>query len=400
MAVFGSALLAACATQPQRAPPAPAAPVLQRQPPLAPVLAPLPLPAMAQRPWADMVARFALDDCAHSPRIVEKARLYTRSPERFEAELRRELPLLMYVDDAMRSAGLPGEFTLLPMVESEYHPAEPSRHGDPGGMWQLMPFTARIHGVVIDRRYNGMLDPVASTDAAVEILRSLEQQFGDWRLVDMAYNAGRSAIARALVEHPRALRSPIPDLPVSVTTRNHLAKLMALACIIREPGQFSVQLPVATRSDRLATFRVPAGTRLSDAAQAAAVSLARLRSLNPGYVAGVVPADSPRMLLLPADGAQALAAALATGGPTAVANADPPAARDDPPATDRTADSATSQSPDPPPHRVPRHRVREGETLWSIARRFHVDVSQLLRWNGLASDVLHPGQLLLLGAPD
>src|SRR5579875_747444 len=83
---------------------------------------------------------------------------------------------------------------------------------------------------------------VPVTAAAAAILQSLGREFGDWRLADMAYNAGPYAIARMLPDHSDATRAPIPKLPVSATTRNHLAKLLALACIIRQPERFNVAL--------------------------------------------------------------------------------------------------------------------------------------------------------------
>ncbi len=375
------ALLAACATQPRH--PAPPVLVIAHPSPPAPTLAPLPKAEAVNPPWTGMIARFALDDCADSALIRDKARLYTRNPERFEQQLQQMLPLLMYVDGELQRAGVPAEFSLLPMVESEFRPGEPGRRGDPAGMWQLMPHTARLHGLVVSRSYDGRLDPVASTAAAAAMLQSLGREFGDWRLADMAYNAGPYAIARMLPDHSDATRAPIPKLPVSATTRNHLAKLLALACIIRQPERFNVALPAADADDYLATAEVPAGIALADAARMAGVPLAHLRALNPGYLGRTVPANSPRTLLLPAEGARALAAALATGPAPVVAEAGRPA-----------------HSEGPPRYTSHHHRVTRGETLWSIASRFHIGVDQLRAWNDLDGDALQPGQMLRLDSPN
>jgi membrane-bound lytic murein transglycosylase D len=314
------ALLAACAVAPPKPAPRPAT-VIARPEPSPPTLAPLPPPATGAGFWIDLKASFALDDCADSPQVKAKIAMYTRWPAHFERLLRSSLPLMMYVQKHLQTAGIPGEFVMLPMLESSYNPREPSRHGDPAGMWQLMPRTARGHGIVVNRHYDGRLDPVASTRVAIEMLTAFGEKFGDWRLADMAYNAGPYALLGALRRDPDIGDGAIPDL-LGSTTRKHLAKLLALSCILREPQRFHVELPQPDPNDELATIRVPAGTRLAAVAGMAEIPQAKLRALNPGYLGASIPADSPRTLLLPAASAQALATALTIDSSESVAQVD------------------------------------------------------------------------------
>ena len=296
----------------------------------------------------------------------------------------------------LQAAGIPGEFSMLPMLESSYNPAEPGRHRhDPGGMWQLMPRTARLHGVTMNRHYDGRLDPVASTQAAIRMLQALYRQFGDWRLADMAYNAGPYAVMGALRGHPDLGSEAIPAIPMHHTTRTHLARLMALSCILRQPERFHVVLPKPSRADALATLEVPAGTRLEHAAGMAGISEARLRALNPGYFGASVPADSPRTLLLPAAAAESLAAALAVDASEPIAQAGS-RERDAGGGNNSFALPGEAVSPpqDDPPAPARHHRVHKGDTLWSIAHRYHVSVQDLRRWNHLHGNNLRPGQQL------
>lgn len=392
-----SMVLAACATQPSKplkAPPTPA--VVTALPAVpAPSVAP-PATQAANEPWASIVASDVMPDCADSPVIRANARMYTRSPERFEQLLKQSLPLIIYVHKQLQDAGIPGEFSMLPMLESSYNAAEPGRRNDPAGMWQLMPRTAQLHGVTVNRHYDGRLDPVASTRAAIKMLKALNEQFGDWRLTDMAYNSGPYTVMGALREHPETGSEAIPAIPVGHTTRTHLARLMALSCILRQPEQFHVQLPQPSRADELAAIEVPVGTRLKDAAGMAEISELKLRTLNPGYIGSSVPADSPRTLLLPAGAVDSLATALA------VASAEPVAQ-----VTTKEQNAGPSNSlplpaePTPPPQDVSaaapapaRHRVRKGDTLWSIAHRYHVSVKDLKRWNNLHDSDVRAGEEL------
>lgn len=390
--------LAACATQPPKPPKPPPTPAVVTALPAipAPTVAPAATAESANEPWASIVASDVMPDCADSPMIRANARMYTRSPERFEQLLKQSLPLIIYVHKQLQDAGIPGEFSMLPMLESSYNAAEPGRRNDPAGMWQLMPRTARLHGVTVNRHYDGRLDPVASTRAAIKMLKALNEQFGDWRLADMAYNSGPYTVMGALREHPEPGSEAIPAIPVSHTTRTHLARLMALSCILRQPDQFHVQLPQPSRADELAAIEVPAGTRLKDAASMAEISEVKLRTLNPGYIGASVPADSPRTLLLPAGAVDSLATALAVAASEPVAqvntreqsagpsNSLPLPAEPVPPPQD---DSAAAPAPT-------RHRVRKGDTLWSIAHRYHVSVKDLKRWNHLRDDDVRAGEEL------
>jgi membrane-bound lytic murein transglycosylase D len=111
-------VLAACAEQPSRQAPSPA-PIAITLPPPAPQIAPPP-PAPSPPPdsWSRLRASFAMDDCDLDPRADTWARRFTRDPARFQAQLQDALPLLLYVQDVAQRAQVPGEFVLLPMIES------------------------------------------------------------------------------------------------------------------------------------------------------------------------------------------------------------------------------------------------------------------------------------------
>jgi len=102
------------------------------------------------------------------------------------------MPFLLVVLEQIEQRKMPGEFAFLPYIESNYTALASS--GDrSAGIWQLMPDTAREAGLRITREYDGRLDVYASTTAALDLLERYNEQFGDWRLADMAFNAGELA---------------------------------------------------------------------------------------------------------------------------------------------------------------------------------------------------------------
>ncbi len=386
-------LLAACAEQPSKPQPSPSVAIAAPGAP-APVVAPLQTAAPAPADlWTRLRAQLALDDCSDA-RAQSWAKRFTQSPERFAAQLQKALPLLAYVLDVAERTGVPGEFVLLPMVESGYNPAESGRHGDPAGMWQIMPQTAHTLGLAVNREYDGRLDPVVSTQAVLAMLKEYKGDLHDWRLVDMAFNAGEYRIT-GLVGDRDIDSLNVPHLPVGSVTHNHLAKLMALACIVRDPQRFDVDLP-SQGVIPLTLVQLPQAVGLAPAARAADISLAQLRALNPGYRGNRMPEDAPHHLLLPQDNAQRLTAMLDTEGAAALAAAETP---NTPSQIADVESSSSTQSKLAAAHRgAARHRVARGESLQSIARRYKVDPLKLRAWNALASDQLHPGQVLRLGA--
>jgi len=162
-------------------------------------------------------------DCQPQATDARWQRRFSHAPARLADRRDDILPLFGYVVGAIRDAGLPTEFALIPFVESGYRPAASNRAG-PAGLWQFVPLTARNHGVRVRRGYDGRLSPVDSTQAAVRYLKTLHGMFGgDWRLAVMAYNAGenrvlqavrRAAPARQTRTHRGCLGSRAPPTPM------------------------------------------------------------------------------------------------------------------------------------------------------------------------------------------
>ena len=382
---------------------------------------------------------FTLPDCdAHAPSL-RWARRYSRDPAGFSASLKRAMPLLLFVLDQVQKRDIPAEFALLPYVESTYNPTA-SNGGRAMGMWQLMPATALGGGLTISRNFDQRLDPVASTRVALNLLARHHRAFHDWRLADMAFNAGSHRIRRALSNTSAQHSPPRPDdLGLEAMTLNHLAKLQALACIVSHPHRFGVTLPVAGENDVLAVLKLRSPVDLRLAARLSGLNDAQIKRLNPEYKNSRMPGAGPFRLLLPVAARDALIANLEPLPVSiraqwrelrlqrserlsvlAYANAIEPeylAQANRVPVDaqlsrgsrvllpDHSVDPArrhsavTSRNTSRPRNR--RYVVHRGDTLWTIARRSGVIVDDLCQWNGLDEHAaLRPGQHLRLQAPD
>lgn len=451
LATLPALLLAACASAPKHDPADSAMTSVLSLPPLdlrvepperiEVPLAPVPdlslgVPAAAttDSPWARLRTRFAMPGCEYSPAVQRWARTYTQGPDRFAASLKRSLPFLMLVLDELERQDLPGEFALLPYLESHYEPIA-TRGSTPAGMWQFMPDTARSVGLQISPHYDGRLDAWASSTAAVGMLKRYQDEFGDWRLVDMAFNAGEYRVKKLLQENRDALsREDLARLKLSPTTHEHLAKLLALGCVINDPQRFGVTLPEPSADDQLVRVTLTAPLDLRVAAGLADVPEDTLRRYNAGHRQSRISASSPMHLLLPKPalsrfqqrytqlapsawstwdavklrerrGVEELAGAAAVPiDLVGAANRSDPAREFAagatvflPPGLGRNLGTPPAPIPLAPEsdRRAATITVKSGDNLWTLAKTHKVSVSNLRRWNQLGEKAqLKPGQTL------
>jgi len=383
-----SALLAACAGMPPQAPPAPpaATPSLSAQLPelpSPPATVSMPAPAPTTNVWDRLRSSFAMPDCNADPSVLRWAQRYTRNPQHFEKTLRLALPRLDYVQQVAAQYHVPGEFVLLPWVESHYR-SVPTRKRQPAGIWQIMPTTVRALNLRADRHYDGRLDIRAATHAVMQLLAQYHDRFNDWRVADYAYNTGEFRLRRLVRDHGSPPDEPvIPNLPVSTVTREHLVKLLAMACVVREPEHFHVRLPVLPETERLTDAPLAHSMSFAQAADLAGIPVAALRQLNPAFRGDTINAAYTSTLVLPAGHAKRFrnaepASIAATSGS----------------ATRRHADSQSTRIR----HKI--HVVSPGESLWQIARDNATSVTRLKQLNDLQGPAIQSGEVLQLDDVD
>ncbi|MFI4968751.1 MAG: transglycosylase SLT domain-containing protein [Lysobacterales bacterium] len=252
-------------------------------------------------PWPRLRQSFTMRGCDYRTEVQRRARAYAQNPRAFTASWRRAMPFLLLVVDELRKRDLPGEFAMLPYLESGYRPL--ATHGDrPAGMWQLVPDTAREAGVEIDADYDGRLDALASTSAALDLIARYYREFADWRLADMAFNSGEFRVRKLLGE--RDARSLSADelgrFAFNPVTHDHLDRLLALACIIDDPARFGIHLPEPHADDHLQEIVLETSMDLRLAARLAGVGVGDVKTWNAGYRHDRMAGTAVHRLLLPA----------------------------------------------------------------------------------------------------
>jgi membrane-bound lytic murein transglycosylase D len=393
-----SILLAACATAPSQVPHKPvaiAAPPVTIENGVAPhakLAVASPQPADL---WDQLRGSFGMTDCDADPSVLAWAKRYTHNPEQFESQLREALPRLTYVQEVAAHYDVAGEFVLLPWIESYFQPVT-GRKNRPAGMWQIMPATAGSIGLRVDGHYDGRLDVDASANAVMKLLKQYHDEFHDWRVVDYAYNAGEFNISKLVRARGLPPDKPvIPQWPVRSVTREHLTKLLAMACVVREPARFGVSLPTLPNEQHLVQVKISRSMPITQAADHAGISVDSMKSINSAFRSDMVDADAASYLLMPASHVQQFRDALLDQASLATADNRLSASAGNGGALQIPATTSPKAKP-----LAKTHTVKPGESLWQIAHQYSVNIDQLQRWNHLHGQPLKPGQVLVVSEAD
>lgn len=352
-----------------------------------------------QRTGREIYARFheglADPDC-ESEASTRWSMHFSHVPKQLARGRGDVLSLFGYVVDALRDAGLPTEYALIPFVESGYKPGARSASG-PAGLWQFIGITARKHKIAIRSGYDGRLSPVDSTRAAVRYLKTLHGMFaGNWQLAVMGYNAGEYRVFGALKRHGQRARdaelTQLTSLPG--ITQAYVRKLHALSCVLAKADDHDDWMQALDRKvPRLVAIELPPNVDSLDAwSTRQGLDAAVVKRLNPAYAKGRLGRVAAGSRVL----APATAGLLALTTTTADAGKSPDAPTPASAAPPQVAGTPAATDPDDAPRA---HIVERGESAWIIARRYDIDIAQLLERNGLdTSSTLQPGMVLALDA--
>lgn len=308
---------------------------------------------------------FVLADVSHTA-VQREVEWYARHPDYLDRTFRRGERYLHYIVEELEARGMPMELSLLPIVESAFNPVAYSR-ARASGLWQFIPGTGIRYGLKQNWYYDGRRDIVESTRAALDYLTFLANEFdGDWLLAVAAYNTGEANVARRIAANRKAGRpTDFFSLDLPRETRMYVPKLLAMREIVANPARYNLQFaPIADRP-YFAIAHTGGQIQLDVAREIADITEEEFLALNPGFKHGVTDPEGPHRLLVPVSQHERLMSGIANL---------PPQER----------------------IRVVNHRVRSGETLGSIARRYSLSVDALRSANNLKGNTIRVGQDLVV----
>src|SRR5271157_4219676 len=265
----------------------------------------------------------------------------------------------------LKQEGVPQDLIYLAQAESGFQPLALSRAGA-RGMWQFMAGSGALYGLERNWWVDERQDPEKATLAAARHLKDLYKQFGDWYLAMAAYNSGASTVQHAVERTGYAdfwelyRRGVLPQ-----ETRNYVPIIVAVTIMAKNPAQYGLENVVPEQpvpADQV-SINYPVDLRL--VAECLDTSADYLQQLNPSLLRMTTPKDQTFTLNLPAGTKDKYETAIALIPP----------------------DMRTFWR---------YHRVEFGESLGSIARKYHTSTSVIEEANNLSSDEVAVGSKLII----
>lgn len=252
--------------------------------------------------WQRIRVGFALEPL-DSPLVQEHEAWYASRPDYIKRFVDRGSRYLHYIVEQVEKRGMPTEIALLPVVESAFTPRAMSR-SKASGIWQFIPRTGKNFGLTQDWWRDNRNDIVAATDAALNYLQKLYDQFGSWELALAAYNCGEGCVSRAIASNQRhGLPTDYLSLNLPPETRNYVPKLIAVKNIVLAPNTYGVDLESVPDKPYFTTVPAPAKIDVKVAARLAGMSEEEFIALNPAHTKPVA-VSSSGTLVVPVDKAE------------------------------------------------------------------------------------------------
>lgn len=318
-----------------------------------------------------------------NPAVKSFIEMYARRHKQVGYMLGEGEYLFPLFEQALEKEDVPLELKYLPVIESALNPTAKSRAGAMG-LWQFMPATARMFDLEINSLVDERCDPLKSTDAAARYLKYLYNIYGDWNLVIAAYNCGPGNVNKAIRRSGGQTDywAIYPYLPKE--TRSYVPIFIAATYIMNYYDQHNICPQVSKRPVSMDTLMVDNNIHFEQISNVLNLPIEDIRKYNPQFKDDIIPGDYKKYAInLPIDyitafidkkdeirnyKVQELLSHRKVAG----------------------LDAGSQQTS------TVTHKVKRGDTLSGISRKYGVTVAQVKKWNKLKSNNVAVGRRLTI----
>ncbi len=289
----------------------------------------------------------------------------TRGRFVFTRWLERSGRYVEMVKSVLREKNLPEELAYLAMIESGFNPRARS-YARAVGMWQFISATGKYYGLRHNWWFDERRDVLKATRAAAEHLADLYERFGDWYLALSGYNCNPRKVERNIRRYHTRDFWKLKRLPRQ--TRNYVPTFLAATIIAENPEKFGfyIQKKAPVRVD---SITISESVDLNLIAQLTDTTYAFIREINPAVLRWVTPPGIKDFTLYLPKGKREI------------------------------FKERYAKIPDSKKRSWVRHRIRSGETLSTIAQKYHTSMSVIRSTNKLRSNFIRAGKYLLIPVP-
>ncbi len=308
--------------------------------------------------------------------LTYKSKFYNKNKRNIEFYL----PLF---HEKLSNENLPVELKYLPVVESNLKPTATSKVGATG-LWQLMFYTALENGLVMNSYVDERMDPVKSTTAAIRYLKKLYDIHKDWDLAVASYNAGPRTISKAIQRSGgyQNYWNIRPFLPRE--TANYIPSFFATMYVLEYAKEHDINIDYNSNYFfRTDSVLISQKTSIYQISKTLGISKQKLIDLNPSYVHKIIPVfeGQENYIYIP----DSLTAKFLDSEKDIYDLA--------------TKEFESREKPLPSLFSINSklvYNIKYGDFLGKIANKFGVTVSQIKKWNNLATDQIRENQKIII----
>lgn len=270
-----------------------------------------------------------------------------------------------FIKEIFKYKNIPEELTFLAMIESGYNPRARS-YARAVGLWQFISATGRYYGLRSNWWFDERMDPLKSTHAAADHLQDLYHRFGDWYLALAGYNCNPKKVEYHMRQYNTRDFWQLHRLPRQ--TRNYVPTFLAALIISKNPKKFGFFVDKFEKIE-IDTVRISESVDLNVIAKLTGTNYEEIKDLNPAILHWVTPPGVKDFTLYLPKGKKDLFI------------------------------TEYAKIADEDKRSWVRHQIKQGETLSTIAQKYHTNISVLKSTNHLTSNFIRTGNFLLIPVP-
>ncbi len=334
---------------------------------------------------------------------------------------------------SLKEAGLPEELSWLPLIESGFKVRALSR-ARALGLWQFIPSTGYKFGLKRDRFVDDRMDPERAPRAAIAYLKELHQIFGDWATVLAAYNCGEGRVLRTIRSQNINYLDNFWDLydRLPRETARYVPRFLATLHIMKNMKKYGFESLTPAPPLEFDVVTISKQIRLKDLANVSKIPYDILKNLNPELRYGIIPPGGYKLKVPVEKGAMVLAniKKIRISSPpqrasvyhrvrkgeslSSIANRYRTSVKaiarinhinrcnyivagkilKIPGKGNSGVNAKTSRHYASSHKKILKYKVKKGDSLWKIAKKYNTSTRKLRQLNHLSSTRLHIGQVL------
>lgn len=323
-------------------------------------------------------------DISYTPDLEELIKKYLNNRKKFFNENSELINYYFPIfEKALQNNKAPLELKYLPIVESRLNPRAVSKVGATG-LWQFMYAAAKENGLELNSYIDERMDPEKSSEAAAKYLLKLKENYNDWTLAIAAYNAGPRTISKAIVRsggHKNFwnIRGFLP-----YETARYVPSFIATMYVFEYANEHGITpYKKGFSKNKTDTIHVKEQIAFSHIARFLEIPLDTIEFLNPSYIHKIIPKINNKIQAVTLPEKHTLLYV----------------AREKELYDYAEKEFESIEKPLPDLYSINSkiiYKIKYGDYLGSISKKFGVKISDIMRWNNLSSDKIKENQRVII----